>query len=74
MFYLIVDDGKGFRLVDFSDRQSDLFPLIEDAQDENPASQPVILDDKALRAGFLVDGFGNVVTEGRNYLVSLDSL
>lgn len=73
MYYLIVDDGKGFKLVDVSDRQSDLFPLIADAQDENPASQPVILDDKALRAGFLVDGFGNVALD-KNYLVSLDSL
>lgn len=73
MFYLIVEDGKGFRLVDCSDRQRDLFPLIADAQEENPASQPVILDDKALRAGFLVDEFGNVALE-KGYLVPLDLL
>jgi len=73
MYYLIVDDGKGFKLIDVSDRQSDLFSLIADAQEENPASQPVIIDDKALRAGFLVDGFGNVALESK-YLVSLDSL
>jgi hypothetical protein len=74
MFYLVVEDAKGFKLVDYSDQQSYLFTRLADVQNENPASQPVILDDRALRAGFLVDGFGNVELENRNYLVSLDSL
>lgn len=73
MFYLVVDDGKGFKLVDYSDQQSYLFTRIADVQNQNPASQPIVLDDKAARAGFLVDGFGNVIIEG-GYLISLDDL
>lgn len=74
MFYLIVEDTKGFKLVDCSDRQNCLFARLTEIQNENPASQPVVIDSKALRAGFLVDGFGNAALDPGNYLVSLDFL
>lgn len=74
MFYLIVQSQNGHRLVDFSDKTEDLFPQIENLQDENAASVPVIFDDKALRAAYLVDGFGIVAQESDGYLVLLDDL
>lgn len=74
MFYLVVETKKGFKLVDYSDQQSYLFARLADVQNENPASQPVIMDEKALRAGFLVDGLGTVALDDGMFLVPLSEL
>ncbi|MNC68408.1 hypothetical protein D3C75_1189960 [compost metagenome] len=75
MFYLVAKTDKGlFELVDFSESQKNLLPQLTELQNENPASQPVVYDDKALRAGFLVDGFCIVALENQKYLIPLDEL
>jgi hypothetical protein len=74
MFYLVTESQKGYKLIGLSDRQLDLTAQIPALLDKNPASSPVVYDDKALRAGFLVDGFGIVAQEGDGYLVPLDDL
>ena len=74
MFYLVMQCEKGPRLVDFSDTANDLLRRVPVLLNENAASVPVVYDDKAMRAAFLVDGFGIVALEDGNYLVSLDDL
>lgn len=74
MFYLVVQSEKGHKLVDFSDHAKDILPRIPELLEENPASMPYVMDDKAMRAGFLVDGFGIVALDSGDMLVPLSEL
>lgn len=74
MFYLVTQSQNGHRLVDFSDKMDELLPQIDPLLSQNAAALPVIYDEKAMRAAFLVDGFGIIAQEGDGYLVSLDDL
>lgn len=74
MFYLITQSQNGHRLVDFSDRTEDLLPQVSNLANDNAASLPVIYDEKAMRAAYLVDGFGIIAQENDGYLVLLDDL
>lgn len=74
MFYLVMQCAKGPRLIDVSDTANDLIQKVPKYLNENAASEPVVYDEKAMRAAFLVDGFGIVALENEDYLISLDDL
>lgn len=73
MFYLVTQAQEGYKLVDLAMKVGDLTPRIQSLLNENAAAFPAIYDEKAMRAAFLVDGFG-VVAEEAGFLISLDDL
>ena len=74
MFYLVMQSEVGPRLIACSDHSKDLFERIPKLLNENAASMPVVMDDKAMRAAILVDGFGIVAIESGDHLVPLEEL
>lgn len=71
MFYLVAQTEDGHRLVDYEKGIRPLIPVMSDLLKENPAATYVIFNDKTLRAGFLVDGFG-IPAQEDGLLVPLD--
>lgn len=74
MFYLVTQCEVGLKLVGCSDHMKDLTQRIPELLNENAASMPVVMDDKAMRAAFLVDGYGIVALDSGDLLVPLNEL
>lgn len=74
MYYLTHLDEQGHKLIDFGNNYEPLAAQVSDRKNKNAACKAFIFNDKALRAAFLVDGFGIAQLDEGNYLIPLADL